>query len=130
MTYQEWSNHVAGFANSELTSNELLSNFALGLVCEAGEAGDVIKKHLFHGDPLDRKKLIKELGDVAWYWTALCQLLAIEPVDVLQANIDKLRARHQGTSFDGEAQRQSKAVESALAKQSPEFIATMLGVRI
>jgi NTP pyrophosphatase (non-canonical NTP hydrolase) len=112
MKIDEWQSHVAGFANSKLTSNELLSNFALGLVCEAGEAGDVLKKHLFHGDPLDRKKLIKELGDVAWYWTALCQLLAIEPVEVLQENIDKLRARHQGTEFNGETQRASKAKEN------------------
>ena len=113
MELNEWMDHVSGFANSKLTSNELLSNFALGLVCEAGEAGDVLKKHLFHGDPLDRTKLIKELGDVAWYWTALCQLLAIEPAQVLQANIDKLRARHQGTQFDGDAQRASKAKEGS-----------------
>ena len=111
MELNEWSNHVSGFANSNLTTTELLASFALGIVCESGEAGDVIKKHLFHGDSLDRKKLIKELGDVAWYWTALCQLLVIEPAEVLQTNMDKLRARHQGTSFNGEAQRASKASE-------------------
>lgn len=111
MNYQDWMNHVSGFANSKLTSNELLSNFALGLACEVGEAGDVIKKHLYHGDPLAKDKLIKELGDVAWYWTALCQQLDIDPADVLQKNVDKLRARHKGTAFDGYAQRASKAAE-------------------
>ena len=39
----------------------------MGLNGEAGEAIDVLKKHLFQGHDLDREHLAKELGDVAWY---------------------------------------------------------------
>ena len=40
-------------------SNEL-ANYALGMVCEAGEVGDILKKHIFHGHELDM--------EVAMYW--------------------------------------------------------------
>lgn len=39
----------------------------LGLCGEAGEVADIVKKHLGHGHPLDRDKLIEELGDLLWY---------------------------------------------------------------
>lgn len=108
---KEWEDHVRGFANSKLSKSELIANFALGLVCEAGEAGDVVKKHLFHGDPLNREKVILELGDVMFYWTALAQQLDIDTDEVLQKNIEKLRNRHKGKAFDSEVQRKSKLLE-------------------
>lgn len=112
MNIEQWYAHVRGFIKSELTDKEKLANFGLGYVCEAGEGGDILKKHLFHGDSLDMVKLKKELGDAAWYWTAICIVTGIDPEEVLQANIDKLRARHKGTEFNGEAQRESKAKEN------------------
>ena len=46
---------------------EPLENGLMGLNGEAGEAIDILKKHLFQGHPLDREHLATELGDVAWY---------------------------------------------------------------
>lgn len=43
---------------------------ALGLIGETGEVADIVKKHLWHGKPLDREHFIEELGDVAWYAVA------------------------------------------------------------
>lgn len=78
-----------------------LSYAGLGLTGEAGEVADILKKHLFHGHPLDREAFIKELGDVAWY-IALCCTLIGEPMEkVLQANIDKLQKRYPN-GFDPE----------------------------
>jgi len=57
-----------------LTENELIKNFALCIFEKCGEVSGVIKKYLFHGHELDREKLIKELGDLLWYFTAICNI--------------------------------------------------------
>ena len=108
----EWLEHVEGFSKSKMTKEMVVGNISLGLVCEAGEAGDVLKKHLYHGDPLDLVKLKKELGDVAFYWTALAMILEIDILEVLELNIEKLRARHGGKFFNRELQRANKALEA------------------
>ena len=43
----------------------------LGLLSEVGEVADVFKKALHEGKPLNKKELILELGDLAWFSTAL-----------------------------------------------------------
>lgn len=67
---------------------------AMGLAGEAGEAVDLIKKHLFHGHPLDRDKLTKELGDVLWYAAVLAHMNGVAFADVAAANVVKLRKRY------------------------------------
>ena len=71
-----------------------LSNVGLGLAGEAGEAADLIKKHLHHEHELDKDHLAKELGDVAWYIALGCEVIGIDMETVLQRNIDKLKARY------------------------------------
>ena len=67
---------------------------AMGLCGEAGEVSELIKKHQFHGKPLDHDKLVLEMGDVFWYFTLLCVQMGIPLTSIIHANIDKLRARH------------------------------------
>lgn len=71
-----------------------LANYALGLAGEAGEVGDIIKKHLFHGHPLDRENLKDELGDVLWYLSNLANSVDISLQDIADHNIEKLYARY------------------------------------
>ena len=66
----------------------------MGLNGEAGEAIDILKKHLFQGHDLDREHLAKELGDVAWYLAISADALGYSLEQILQMNIDKLRARY------------------------------------
>ncbi len=73
---------------------EVLTNCALGLAGESGEVGDIIKKHLFHGHPLDEEKLIKELGDVCYYLAWMCNALGTTLSVVMEENINKLRKRY------------------------------------
>lgn len=80
--------------NPALDPRERLINGALGLAGESGEAADVLKKHLFHGHPLDRDALKKELGDVLWYVAALASAADLTLDEVAQHNLDKLRARY------------------------------------
>ena len=78
---------------------------AFGLVSEGGEFTEQVKKILFQGKPLNeevRTRLIKELGDVAWYWANACTALDADPNEVLQINADKLKARFPEGHFTAE----------------------------
>ena len=66
----------------------------MGLNGEAGEAIDIVKKHLFHGHELNKEELIKELGDVAWYLAEAAYALDIDLETILKLNIEKLKKRY------------------------------------
>lgn len=70
---------------------------AMLLLEEAGELAGKISKAMRdnHGiiDENRREAIKAEAGDVAWAWMQLCINLDLDPEDVLQANIDKLRSR-------------------------------------
>jgi|GEM_PF-4474259 len=77
MNLEDFSEHVRGFANSELSNLALIENFAMGLSGETGEVIDLLKKFFYHNQKLDRAKLILELGDCLFYWVALLQRLGL-----------------------------------------------------
>lgn len=66
---------------------------ALGLVGEAGEVTELIKKEIRGDGPLDRRELMLELGDVLHYLVRIAREYDIDPGDIMRANIDKLEAR-------------------------------------
>ena len=73
-----------------------------GLVCEAAELKDIVKKVLYQGKEitpqlLDHMK--KELGDVCFYFVVLCQALGTSPEEVIQLNVEKLSTRFSGGEF-------------------------------
>lgn len=71
-----------------------IENCGLGLCGESGEVADIIKKHTFQGHPLDKERIKKELGDVAWYMAVLADVLGFSLSDVLETNVEKLRKRY------------------------------------
>lgn len=82
-------------------------NGLMGLNGEAGEAIDILKKHLFHGHKLDEKHLVSELGDVAWYLAISADALGYDLETVLQMNIDKRNRRYpNGFEVDKSLHRQ------------------------
>ena len=74
---------------------------AMGLVGEAGEVCDKVKKRWrntgkmsAHDMPQDeRNEIVKELGDVLWYISACASELGIHLNTVAQVNLDKLNDR-------------------------------------
>jgi NTP pyrophosphatase (non-canonical NTP hydrolase) len=75
----------------------------IGLLGEAGEIAEAIKKHIFHGHELDLDKLKKELGDVSWYHNHLTVRTAKTSLEAVQeANIAKLAARYPEGFFSSE----------------------------
>lgn len=78
----------------EITPEQVMIAWnALGLAGEAGEVADLVKKGIFHQHGIDREKMKKELGDVAWYLSALCKEFDLTLEEVLSHNIEKLKAR-------------------------------------
>ena len=101
ITADEYQRLAMVTLNPELSKKDVLINGVMGLCGEAGEAIDIVKKHLAQGHELDREKLIKELGDVAWYLAETAYALDVSLDKVLRGNIEKLKARYpQG--FDSE----------------------------
>ena len=79
-----------------------LINGVLGLTGEAGEVSDLVKKGIFHEKGIDLEHLKKELGDCTWYLAMICDACGFTLDDVMQTNIDKLKARYP-TGFSAEA---------------------------
>lgn len=82
-------------------------NGVLGLVGEAGECADMIKKHLFQGHELDKEHLAKELGDICWYLALTSDALGYDLETIMQMNVDKLKKRYPaGFVVDKSTRRQ------------------------
>lgn len=85
MTINEYQKLAMTTLNPNLSQKDVLINGVMGLCGEAGEAINIVKKHLAQGHPLDREKLIKELGDIAWYLAETATALDVPLETVLEA---------------------------------------------
>ena len=89
--YQKLALRTAGHRESK---EQVLTYSALGLTGESGEVAEMIKKAVYHGHPLDREALCKELGDVLWYLSVMAKELGISLEEIAVKNIEKLRVRY------------------------------------
>ena len=94
MTINEYQKLAMTTLNPALSERDVLINAVMGLCGESGEAIDLVKKWLAQGHELDREKLIKEIGDVAWYIAEIATVLGVTLEEVLTKNIEKLKARY------------------------------------
>ena len=81
----------------------LLLTGAIGIASEGGEFSEIVKKCIFQGKPLDDETIFhckRELGDIMWYWINSCRALGLDPNEVLEENVNKLKARYPGGEFD------------------------------
>jgi NTP pyrophosphatase (non-canonical NTP hydrolase) len=78
---------------------------ALGLCGEAGEVAEKIKKIIRDKGgvytPEDKAEILKELGDVLFYVTALSQDLGFSLEDVAGMNVEKLMSRKERNAIHG-----------------------------
>jgi len=70
-----------------------LAVMALGLAGETGEVIEPIKKEIRGDGPLNREKLMLELGDVLHYLCRIASHYGISIEDVIIANVSKIEAR-------------------------------------
>ena len=89
-------------ADSDVNMSLLLTG-GIGLSSETGEFNEIIKKCIFQGKPLNDETvyhLKRELGDIMWYWISSCRALDLDPNEVIEENVNKLKARYPGGEFD------------------------------
>ena len=109
MNVNDYQKEAMTLLNPALTEKDVLMNALMGLCGESGEAIDLMKKHLYQGHDLDKEKLVKELGDIAWYLAEAATGLNIDLGEVLQRNLDKLHARYpQGFSTERSMHREGE----------------------
>ena len=85
------------------TNMALLMTGAIGIASEGGEFAEIIKKCVFQGKPMDddtKYHIKRELGDITWYWINSCRALDLDPNEVIEENVNKLKARYPGGEFD------------------------------
>ena len=76
---------------------------ALGLTAESGEFTEVVKKIILQGKPYNEDNVFhmkRELGDVCWYIAQACMALDTTFDEIIEMNVDKLKARYPGGEFD------------------------------
>ena len=94
MKVNEYQKLAMTTLNKSLSKKDVLINGVMGLCGESGEVIDIVKKHLAQGHELDKEKLAKELGDIAWYLAEAATALDLNLEDIFQANIEKLKKRY------------------------------------
>ena len=99
--FSEYQRQAMRTANRQLHRDEMLLNAVMGMCGEAGEAIDLMKKHLAQGADLDIDRLVKEVGDCLWYIAEFAEASGVPLEEIAQRNIAKLKARYP-EGFDAE----------------------------
>ena len=76
---------------------------AFGLTAEAGEFTEVVKKIILQGKPYNEENVFhmkRELGDICWYIAQACMALDTTFDEIIEMNVDKLKARYPGGEFN------------------------------
>ena len=76
---------------------------ALGMGAESGEFTEVVKKIVFQGKPVNEDNIFhmkRELGDIMWYVAQACMALDTDFNEIIEMNVEKLKARYPGGEFD------------------------------
>ena len=109
MNLNKYQEQAGGFDLYDLSLDLNSPGFiekVLGLVGEAGETADKIKK-IFRdkggrADADDVEMIKKELGDVLWYVANVARYLNLSLSDVAENNIKKLSSRKKRGKLHGE----------------------------
>ena len=100
-TYQKQARLTAQYPN--LGSNNIYPT--LGLVGEAGEVAEKVKKVIRDKkgvfDEESKKGIKKELGDVLWYLSNLCNEFDFTLEEVALQNLEKLKLRAANGKISG-----------------------------
>lgn len=109
MDFDEYQKKAAKYdlfeATGSLKDVEFLEK-VLGLVGEAGETADKIKKILRDKGGVtsdeDKEAISKELGDTLWYIASVARYMELPLSEVAKQNIQKLESRYQRNLLHGE----------------------------
>ncbi len=94
--YQKWCVRIWAGEERELTLHD---DFVMctGLPGEVGEVLELLKKAVRDKKNIllvNRKELIKEMGDVLYYLMVVAHRQGIDPQEIIAANVKKLEKRY------------------------------------
>lgn len=84
-----------------------IEHATMGIVTEAGELMDAMKRAKIYGKTLDRINLVEELGDLMWYIALLTDELGTSFEEIWDKNIRKLMARYPEKYSDLKASKRN-----------------------
>lgn len=113
-TFAQYQKNALRTASMSASKQHDLLHGVLGLVTEAAEMADVIKKNHAYGKPIDIVNLKEELGDVLWYIPLLCRALDTDMETIAEANIEKLKIRYPDKFTSNKALNRDLKAERAL----------------
>lgn len=106
--YQAKASEFADYPYGTIGTDKYPVNYiypAMGLAEEAGEVAGKFAKAVRDNNGIlttDRKEeIVKELGDVCWFVTELCNCIGVPLATVLQKNLDKLQSRKERGKIHG-----------------------------
>ena len=100
---QALNTQLEALENDSGVNMALLLTGGIGLSSETGEFNEIVKKCIFQGKPMNEETVFhlkRELGDIMWYWITSCRALDLDPNEVIEENINKLKSRYPGGEFD------------------------------
>lgn len=100
MTFSEYQELARRTQNHELNRHSMLDHALWGLSAEVGEVCGLFQK-THQGHSLSRDALSKEIGDVLWMLSELCDVYELDLGEIAEENIEKLRRRYP-EGFDAE----------------------------
>ena len=95
MTGNEYQKLAARTINQGLTFNEQRNHALYGMVGEIGEIHSIYQK-MYQGHSFEPDHMKSEVGDLLWFIAEYCTAKGWSLDDIMQMNIDKLKARYPG----------------------------------
>ena len=98
-----WADFYSGWVEKKILTEgqERLYANTLGLVGEAGEVAEKMKKLVRDSSRFTNEEIMKELGDVVFYATALGNIYGRGLQEILELNIQKLDDRQKRNKLRG-----------------------------
>lgn len=93
MTGNEYQALAARTINKDLNNAQNELHALHGMVSEVGEVHGIYQKS-YQGHELDEYEMMKELGDLLWFIAEYCTACGWTLEDIMQMNINKLKARY------------------------------------
>jgi NTP pyrophosphatase (non-canonical NTP hydrolase) len=85
---------------------------AIGIITEAGELADLIKKMMFTNKVISRDMIIDEVGDGLYYYATILRSIGGTFEEAMNKNVAKLTVRYEKNK--GEKDRKAEAEAQSL----------------
>lgn len=117
MTLKEYKIESKRTCPNLSTNSADLLHMALGMQTESAEISDILKKKLAYNKDIDWINLKEEIGDLMWYIMNLCTFNNFDLEEILQTNINKLRARFPEKFTEEKALNRDLKVERKILEE-------------